>query len=235
MDTREILAKLEKAGNPDTKRVFMNHGAREPFWGVKTADIDKIAKPIKTDHNLALELYASGNSDAKVLAGKIVDPLKMTVKDLNLWVDGADWYMLSEYTVAGVAAESPNALKMARKWMKSEKELIASAGWSTYASYLSLEHEEPLNLEEIRSLLKGIETGIHNAQNRVRYCMNNFVICVGSYVPELLKEAKRVAEKIGKVTVDMGKTSCKVPFATDYIGKIEKMGRVGKKRKNARC
>jgi len=65
--------------------------------------------------------------------------------------------------------------------------------------------------------------------------MNGFVICVGSYVVELTDEAMAAAEAIGKVTVNMGKTSCKVPFAPDYIRKVEEKGRLGKKRMSARC
>lgn len=60
--------------------------------------------------------------------------------------------------------------------------------------------------------------------------MNGFVIAVGTYIKALLPEAKRVAESIGKVSVEMGETSCKVPFAPDYIAKVERMGKVGKKR-----
>jgi hypothetical protein len=65
--------------------------------------------------------------------------------------------------------------------------------------------------------------------------MNNFVISVGGYVAPLLDEAKAVARRIGKVSVDMGETDCKVPLATAYIEKIESMGRIGKKRKTMRC
>ena len=65
--------------------------------------------------------------------------------------------------------------------------------------------------------------------------MNHFVISVGGYVQPLLKDAKRVAKSIGKVEVDMGNTSCKVPVATDYIAKLESTGRIGKKRKSAKC
>jgi hypothetical protein len=47
--------------------------------------------------------------------------------------------------------------------------------------------------------------------------------------------AIRVGEKIGPVTVDMGKTACEVPFAPAYIRKVQKRGAVGKKRKSAKC
>ena len=65
--------------------------------------------------------------------------------------------------------------------------------------------------------------------------MNGFVIGVGTYIRPLLKHAKAAAKKLGKVEVDMGDTSCKVPLATEYIAKVEKAGRVGKKRKSIKC
>lgn len=65
--------------------------------------------------------------------------------------------------------------------------------------------------------------------------MNGFVIAVGSYVPALTNFVMQIGEKIGPVTVDMGNTACEVPFAPDYIRKVEKRGAIGKKRKTAKC
>jgi len=69
----------------------------------------------------------------------------------------------------------------------------------------------------------------------VRYTMNGFVIAIGSYVEALNKKANEVAATIGKVSVDVGGTACKVPMATVYIKKVEDKGYLGKKRKSARC
>ena len=76
---------------------------------------------------------------------------------------------------------------------------------------------------------------IHQAPNYVRYQMNAFVIAVGSYVQPLTDTALQTGEKIGPVTVDMGNNSCQVPFAPDYIRKVQKRGTIGKKRKSAKC
>jgi hypothetical protein len=65
--------------------------------------------------------------------------------------------------------------------------------------------------------------------------MNSFVIAVGGYVAPLTPKAKATAKAIGKVEVDMGDTSCNVPLAIDYIAKVEKMGRIGRKRQTAMC
>ena len=76
---------------------------------------------------------------------------------------------------------------------------------------------------------------IHEGKNRARYAMNGFVIAIGSYIPALTEKAKAIGDKIGKVSVDMDGTACKVPLIKPYIQKVEDKGRIGKKRKTARC
>jgi hypothetical protein len=154
---------------------------------------------------------------------------------LQAWAKSARSGMIAEYTVPGVAAESSHARELALAWIDAKSELVACCGWSTYAGLLATRPDEELDLEEIATLVERVAAEIHAAPNRVRYAMNAFVIAVGAYVKPLLKQAKRAAKQIGTVEVDMGDTSCKVPLATDYIAKIEKMGRVGKKRTSAKC
>lgn len=234
MQFHEIMQLLEQYGNETTKRIYMNHGAKEPLFGVKVADLKTIVKKVKTNHELSLQLYDTGNSDAMYLAGLIADEKQITKAQLQEWSKKAYWYMLSEYTVAGVAAESRFGFELAREWIKSDKENIASAGWATCSGLLAIKQNEELDLNEIKHLLDYIKTNIHHAQNRVRYTMNNFVISVGTYVPSLTKKSVEIAQSIGKVSVDMGGTACKVPYAPEYFEKVKARGSVGKKRKAIR-
>jgi len=231
----DVMNKLEQMGTEQTKGTFIRHGAKEPFFGVRVGDLKKLVKDVKKNQEVARALYATGNSDAMYLAGLTVNPKKATKELLQEWVKQAYWYMIAEYTVAGVAAESPYAVELAREWIESPDEQIATCGWSTYANYISITPDERLDMDEIGSLLRRIETGIHEERNRVRYNMNNFVIVVGAYVAQLHEEAVRIASKIGKVHVNVGETACKVPLASDYIDKIVRMGRVGKKKKTCIC
>ncbi|MFQ5629049.1 MAG: DNA alkylation repair protein [bacterium] len=235
MQLQEVMHELEQYGNEQTKRIFKNHGAKEPFFGVKVGDLKKIVKKVKKNHELSLALYETGNSDAMYLAGLIADQNKISKENLQNWAEGAYWYMISEYTVAGVAADSQYGLELAREWIQSDEEHIATAGWTTYSGVLSLKDDSELDLQEIEKLLDDIGENIHKSPNRVRYTMNQFVISVGAYVAPLAEQAIAVAQNIGKVSVDLGGTACKVPFAPDYIQKIVSMGRVGKKRKTVRC
>lgn len=235
MNSKEILKELSKLGNPNSKKILIKHGAKEPFYGVKVADLKKIQKRIKKDYKLSLELFDTGNSDAMYLAGLIADEDKITKKDLNKWAKNAYWYMLSEYTVAWIAAESRFGWELTLKWIQSENENIASAGWSTLSSLVAIKDDLELDINALKKLLNRVEKEIDNSPNRVRYTMNGFVISVGAYVKPLTKSALSTAKKIGIVKVDMGGTACKVPKADEYINKIIKMDRVGKKKKMARC
>jgi 3-methyladenine DNA glycosylase AlkD len=231
----EIVAELESLGSPSIKNVLVKHGIVEPLFGVKVEHLKKIQKRVKTDHALALALYDTGIYDARYLAGLIADPAKMTKAQLQKWAKNANCYSLSEYTVAWVSSESPLGPALAREWIDSPKEHIASSGWSTFASLVAITPDDELDLSEIEKLLDRVKRDIHSSQNRVRYTMNGFVIAVGSYVPPLTAKAKTVGRAIGTVEVDMGGTACKVPNAVEYIAKVEKMGRLGKKRKTAMC
>lgn len=235
MTAVEVLAQLKKLGSEQTKKTLMRHGAKEPFFGVKVADLKTIQKKVKRDHALSLELFDTGNSDAMYLAGLIADPSKMTKPQLQKWVKGAYWYMLSCYTVPWVTSESRFGRELALEWIDTDDERIASAGWSTYGVLMAIKPDAELDLPEIEKLLGRVKAEIGSAANRVRYCMVMFVISVGGYVAALTAKAKATAKAIGKVHVDVGDTSCKVPDAMQYIEKIESMGRVGKKRKTAMC
>jgi 3-methyladenine DNA glycosylase AlkD len=235
MTATEVMAQLKKLGTEQTKKTFLRHGAKEPLFGVKVGDLKVLQKKIKKDHALSLELFDTGNSDAIYLAGLIADPEKMTKPQLQKWAKGAAWHMISCYVVPWVASESRFGRELALDWIDSTSEQIASAGWSTYSSLVAIKPDAELDLKEIEKLLGRVKSEIGSAANRVRYCMNGFVIAVGGYVAPLTAKAKATAKALGAVEVDMGDTECRVPDAYAYIEKIEKMGRVGKKRAHAAC
>lgn len=234
MNVDEILSELKKKGTDQTKKTFLRHGAKEPLYGVKVADLKVLQKKIKVNHELSLELYDTGNSDAMYLAMLIADPKKMNSKILDHWVKKATWSMISEYAVAWTAAESEIGWEQGLKWLKDKKESIACAGWATLCSWVAIQPDDKLDLKKIESLLGFIEKNIHQSPNRVKYVMNLFVISVGGYVKPLHKLALETAKKIGKVKVDMGDTSCSIPDAIPYIKKMVERVKF-KKKKMARC
>lgn len=231
------MGELKKKGTEKTRKTYARHGmAADKMFGVSVADLKVIAKTIKGQQALACELYETGNMDAMYLAGMIADGSQMSKQQLNTWAEGAaNLRMIAEYTVPWVTVENPHARELAKQWIKSKQEHVASSGWCTYSGLLATTPDVALDLAEIESLLGVVVKGIKSAENRVRYTMNGFVISVGAYVKPLLTQAKATAKQIGPVSVDVGDTACSVPVATAYIEKIEAAGRVGQKRKTIRC
>lgn len=233
MTTPEILAELKSMASESTRRVMVNHGAPSNYWGVKIEDMKTIVKKVKKNHALSLELYDSGVSDAQYLAGLIADEKMIAKKDLQHWAKTAAWHMQSEYTVAWIAAESRFGWELALEWIDSPVESIQSSGWNTLSSLLSIKPDADINKDLVRKLMKRVEKEMAEAPDRVQYTMNNFLIATGGYVPELTEEALRIGNRLGKLTINMGNTDCKVPYAPDYINKMKSRG--VKKKKMARC
>ncbi len=235
MTAKEILEEIKPLGSDSYKRVIFNHGVKEPCFGVKISDLQKIVKRIKKDYQLALDLYDTGNYDAMYLAGLIADDEQMTKKDLQRWIANASHRPLASSTVAWVAAGSAHGWELALEWIDAKTPLTAVAGWATLGSLVSIKDDTQLDLAALKRLLQRVQKTIHQAPDAVRRQMNSFVIAVGSCVQALTDIAIQTAEKIGSVTVDVGNTACQVPFAADYIRKVQKRGTIGKKRKTAKC
>lgn len=235
MDLASTMDKLEALGTEQTRKTYRNHGAREPLFGVTLRDMKPLAKPIKKDHTLAMELYDTGNYDAQTLAGIVAEPDKMTAADFERWMETANCRATADYVVAVILAETDFAEELADRWIDSEDENYQSAGWNCYCRLLSSRPDEQFDREKLNKMLQRVVRDIHGQSNWVKYAMNNFVISVGvSYLP-LHEEAMEAALKIGAVSVNHGNTSCKTPLAADYIRKAEEKQRLGFKRKNARC
>jgi hypothetical protein len=221
MTAQEVISEIKPLASDDYKKILLNHGVREPCLGVKIADLKKVQKRVKKDYRLALDLYDTGIYDAMYLAGMIADERRMTRKDLQRWAEGAYGAALGT-TVSSVTAGTPHGHELALEWIDSPKECVAVAGWLTLSSLVATKDASELNVAELKRLLQRVQRTIHQAPNGVRYVMNAFVIAVGSYVSALTDAAIATGEKIGEVKVDMGNTACKVPFAPDYIRKVQK-------------
>ena len=235
MTAEEIVKQLKPLGTDTYKKVLLNHGIKEPLFGVKIEDLKKIQKKIKQDHRLALDLYDTGIYDAMYLAGLVADDLKMTRRDLQHWVATANCATVSEYTVPWVAAESMHGRELALEWIESKQESVASSGWATLSGLVAIKDDPELDLAELKVLLQRVQQTIHQQPNRVRSMMNGFVIAVGSYVQALTDVAVQIGAKIGPVAIDVGGTACKVAYAPDQIQKVQKRGAIGKKRKTTKC
>ena len=170
-----------------------------------------------TDHALAVELWESGNHDARVLASMIADPQQASASLLEGWSKDLENALLAD-ALSGLAAQSASAKRLALKWLRSKNEWISTAGWNVLGRLASA--AEHLSESELQQHLATVEATIARAPNRTRYAMNGALIAIGLRSPQLERLAVAAAERIGPVDVDHGETGCKTPYAPEYIRKV---------------
>lgn len=235
MELNEIMIELESLGKERTKKIYMSNGAKEPVFGVTISAMKPIFKKIKYNQPLAEQLYSTGNYDAMYLAGMIAEPKKMTEDDFDRWIEGAYFYMISDFIVAVTLAETDIAFSVADRFIDSGKELTMSAGWSCYNWLLGSRKDSEFDKDKLLAMLIRVRDTIHNQPNRTKYAMNNFIMTVGiSYLP-LHEEAKKIAEEVGVVEVIKDGKLIQLESALENIQKEAAKGRLGFKRKHVRC
>jgi len=212
-----VLKELESLGTEQYRNTYRRHGAEEPLYGVSFANLKAIARRLKRDHALAMELWDSGNADARSLATMLVDPALVDGKTADRWISSLSFYMLVDLA-ANVVARSPVAQAKANEWRGSDNEWIGQAGWDIVAWMAMNDASVPDTYFNAR--LDEIHHGIKTAKNRVRHAMNQALIGIGGARPALKAKALGIAKAIGKVVVDHGETGHVTPDAIEYIGKM---------------
>jgi 3-methyladenine DNA glycosylase AlkD len=216
MTLAEVMSALERAGTAQARKTYARHGAKQPMFGVSFAVLSGLVKRIRVDHDLALELWDTGNFDARNLAVKIADPAAMNPADLDRWAGGMQPRMCGGY-VAMLAAEGPHGRAKVRQWLASGNEGQRCAGWNTLSQLAQRDASAPDAM--FSDALARIEKTIHSAPNAERAAMNAAVIAIGCRSAAFRKAAAAAAKRIGKVEVAHGDTSCKTPDAAQYIEK----------------
>ena len=220
MNAQEIVTTLSKLGKPGTAAIYKRHGSGDNVFGVLTSEIAKLCKKIKIDHLLALELWKSGNAEARSLALQIADPRKLTRAQANAFVKDGPVPFVGPY-LSALVARSPIAQQTINDWMKSPHELICQMGYAILGACLK-DAPDSISDTDAEKVLAKIEKEIHHSPNMVRSAMNGTLIAIGVFKPSLTSKAIAAAKRIGTVEVDHGQTNCKTPDAVSYIEKASK-------------
>jgi hypothetical protein len=217
MNAQEILSTLKKLGKPQTAAIYKRHLSGDNVCGVLTSEIAKLQKKIKVDHALSLELWKTGNAEARILALQVADPEKLTRADADGLLEDGPVHFLGCY-LSGLVGRSPIADKTMRDWMKSPDEFAREMGYGILGARLK-DDPDSVSDADAEKVLATIEKKIHRSPNWARYAMNGAIISIGVFKPALRRKALETARRIGNVEVDYGETTCKTPNAVSWLEK----------------
>ncbi len=215
----DILKKLEEAGTEQTRKTYKNHGASDNLYGVKFGDLRKIAKGIGNNTKLANELWGTKNIDAMSLAILIANPHDFDKEMLNEWVRDINYYPVADLFVSEIVLESGLAYNMGEKWYQDSSEFVGRCGFMVIA-HMALKSD---SVEDFCFLkhLEYIKSNIKKSANGKKEAMNSALINIGKRNHELKSIAISIADLIGPIEINHGKTSCYTADAIKVISNPE--------------
>lgn len=114
MTLEKSLEQLEALGNEKMRAQNKKNGAGDNQFGVRLGDIRKLAKEIKTDHELALALWETGNIDARLLAILLIKPKNLSSDEMDRMVRSVEFVQVAEWLIAYVVKNTPTTRLFAK-------------------------------------------------------------------------------------------------------------------------
>jgi 3-methyladenine DNA glycosylase AlkD len=219
----ETLKELESLGDAkvraqNAKGGPWGGGAGDNQFGVSRGDVRKLANKIKTNHELALAMWKTGNVDAQFLATLVIDVKWLSADELERLVKSIAFPWVADWLHSYVIKEHADKEALRRKWMTSADHWLARAGWQLTAGRIA-KSPDGLNLA---ALLDRIEQEMPAAAPEVRWTMNMCLAEIGIHNPPLRKRAIAMGEKLGIYRDYPCSKGCTSPFAPIWINEMVK-------------
>ena len=216
MTLKETLVQLESLGNAKVRAQNRKNGAGDNQFGVLLGEIRKLATKIRTDHELAVALWESGNIDARLLAILLIKPRDLSSEDVDGMVRSVDFAQVADWLNAYVVKKHPNKEMLRERWMVSDDPWAARAGWSLTAERIA---RNPEGLD-VPALLDRIESEMADAAPVVQWTMNFCLAGIGIHFPDYRERAIAIGETLGVYRDYPTSKGCTSPFAPIWINEM---------------
>jgi 3-methyladenine DNA glycosylase AlkD len=218
MAAKDALAQLKALGDEKVHAQNAKRGAPANQFGVKHGDIRTLAKKIKSDHRLGLELWQTGNVEAQHLAALVLVPKQLSADELDTLVRTTSWSWVADWLNNYVVDNHPEKEALRVRWLKDKNVWAARAGWYLTGERVA-DDAEGLDLE---GLLDRIEKEMAKAAPEVQWTMNSCLAKIGINHPALRKRALAIGEKLGVYRDYPVSKGCTSPFAPIWITEMVK-------------
>ena len=216
MTLKEVLAQLESLGDEKVRTHNRKWGAGDNQFGVQLGNIRKLAKKIKTNHELAMALWKTGNADAQFLAVLLMTPKNLSAEEMDRIVRSVSYAHVADWLSSYVLKNHPDKESLREAWMVDEDPWAARAGWSLTSERIG---KSPKGLD-VPALLDRIESEMGDATPEVQWTMNYCLAGIGIHFPKLRKRAISIGETLGIYRDYPVSKGCTSPFAPIWINEM---------------
>lgn len=216
MTVAKVLAQLKALGNEAMHKHNLKNGAGKNQFGVKRGDIRVVANKIRTNHELALELWKTGNIDAQFVAILIMKPGSLSASELEKLVKSVTYTEVADWLHSYVVKEHADKEALRQKWMATDDPMTARSGWRLTAGRVA---KSPEGLDLV-GLLDRIEREMATADPVIQWTMNACLAEIGINHPALRPRALAIGETLGVYRDYPCSKGCTSPFAPIWINEM---------------
>ena len=173
-----------------------------------------LAQSLGTHHALGLELWDTGNHEARILACMVLDPGALTEKESRALLEPLSNLTLVDELVGRVLADAPVAEALQIRWMEGREELPRRAGWKLLASRIARGLAKDL---DVKATLARIERELPAAPYRVQEGINQCLVWIGLHLPAYTGEAIALGERLGRWDPRPIPKGCTSSYAPEWI------------------
>src|SRR4030065_2897595 len=194
----DILKKLKFLSNPKAVAGMARFGINpENTYGISIPNLRKMAKESGKEHTLARQLWSSCIHEARILAGMIDEPEKVTEKQMEDWVRDFDSWDVCDQTCMNLFEDTPFAYKKAIAWSKRKDEFIKRAGFVMMARLAV--SDKKADDKQFEQFLPIIKRESKDERNFVKKAVNWALRQIGKRNRRLNKKAIETAKEIQKI------------------------------------
>lgn len=213
MTLKETLAQLEALGNEKVRAQNRRNGAGDNQFGVKLGDIRKMAAKIKAGHALALDLWETGNLDARLLGILLINPKNLSVDELDQMVRSVGNAQVADWLNSYIVRKHPDKEALRQRWIDDDDPWAARSGWDLTSERIG---KSPEGLD-LPALLDRMESEMGAAAPEAQWTMNFCLAGIGIHFPKHRKRAIDIGESLGVYRNYPVSKGCTSPFAPIWI------------------
>jgi 3-methyladenine DNA glycosylase AlkD len=206
----ELMAELAAL---EDSRIRAVNEKRGDDHGVNLGELRAVAKRLKTQQELARELWETGDTAARLLAMLICRPKAFERDELDVMLREARMPKVHDWLVNYVVKKSPHAEALRVAWFADPDPVVASAGWALTSERVA---KKPEGLD-VSGLLDLIEAEMKDASIRLQWAMNNCLAQIGIEHPEHRARALDIGERLEVLKDYPTPPNCTSPFAPIWI------------------
>jgi 3-methyladenine DNA glycosylase AlkD len=191
----EVLARIEALANPKNLAGMAHFGIKaEGRFGLSVPQMRGIAKTLGHDHALALELWATGHAEARIIACMVEDPARVTSRQADVWARGIDSWDVCDGFAYDLMSRTPMRWAKPAVWARSQHEFVRRAAFALIAGLAA--HDKDASDAAFVALLPLIKRASTDDRNFVKKAVNWALRGVGKRNPALNRAAIAAAKEI---------------------------------------